>query len=100
MFLPLLETENRKLRGMLVQVYTDDDQVYLYEIMEVLRHRSSLDIAFEATEEQLMLQTSEGPREGVPGHTGLLTMLIARPISVGPADPTLAHPVPKPVACE
>jgi hypothetical protein len=95
MFLPLLETEGRKMLGMLVQVYTNDDQVYLYEIAQVLRKQTSLDIAFEATEEQLMLQTSEGPR-GTIGKT----MIIARPISVGPADPKLANPVAKPIACE
>ena len=95
MFLPLLETADRAMLGMLVQVYTSDDQVYLYEVTRVLRNQSSLDIAFEATEEQLMLQTSEGPR-GTIGKT----MLVARPLSVGPADPALAHPTARPVACE
>jgi hypothetical protein len=95
MFLPLLRTEGRKMIGMLVQVYTNDNQVYLYEITRVLRNQSSLDPAFAATEEQLMLQTSEGPR-GTIGKT----MVVARPISVGPADPKLANPKPRPVACE
>jgi len=95
MFLPLLETADAKMPGMLVQVYTNDDQVFLYEITEVLRNQTSLDIAFAASEEQLMLQTSEGPR-GTVGKT----MIVARPISVGPADPEAANPVPKPVVCE
>lgn len=95
MFLPLLETADAKMLGMLVQVYTNDDQVFLYEITTVLRNQSSLDIAFAAKEEQLMLQTSEGPR-GTVGKT----MVVARPISVGPADPEAANPVPEPIACE
>ena len=36
-----------------------------------------------------------GPR-GTVGKT----MIVARPISVGPADPEAANPVPKPVVCE
>ena len=64
MFLPLLETADAKMLGMLVQVYTSDNQVFLYEITRVLRHQTSLDVAFAATDEQLMLQTSEGPTEG------------------------------------
>ena len=100
MFLPLLRTADAKMPGMLVQVYTSDNQVFLYEITAVLRHQSSLDGAFGATEEQLMLQTSEGPRKGLPGYTGLLTMIVARPLSVGPADPVAANPTAEPVACQ
>jgi len=95
MFLPLLETADRAMLGMLVQVYTNDNQVYLYEVTRVLRGQTSLDIAFEATSEQLMLQTSEGPR-GTIGKT----MVVARPLSVGPADPDLANPTPRPISCE
>ena len=95
MFLPILETADRKMLGMLVQVYTDDNQVFLYEITRVLRNQSNLDFAFAATEEQLMLQTSEGPR-GTIGKT----IVVARPLSVGPADPAAAHPTAKPLACE
>jgi hypothetical protein len=95
MFLPLLRTADAKMLGMLVQVYTSDNLVFLYEITRVLRNQASLDIAFEATDEQLMLQTSEGPR-GTIGKT----MIIARPLSVGPADPKAAHPTAKPVACQ
>ena len=46
MFLPLLETADRKLPRMLVQVYTSDNLVFLYEITRVLRNQSSLDQAF------------------------------------------------------
>ena len=95
MFLPLLRTADAKMRGMLVEVFTNDDQVFLYEITRVLRNQTNLDIAFEATEEQLMLQTSEGPR-GTIGKT----MVIARPLSVGPADHAAANPIAKRVACQ
>jgi hypothetical protein len=95
MFLPLLETADRKMLGMLVQVYTNDNQVFLYEVTKVLRNQSSLDIAFGTTEEQLMLQTSEGPR-GTIGKT----IVVARPLSVGPATAAAANPKAKPSACE
>jgi hypothetical protein len=95
MFLPILEASNRAMLGMLVQVYTNDNQVFLYEVTRVLRNQTNLDLAFAATDEQLMLQTSEGPR-GTIGKT----MLIARPLSVGPADPKLANPTARPIACQ
>ena len=100
MFLPILETADTKMLGMLVQVFTSDDQVFLYEVTRVLRHQASLDVAFAARDEQLMLQTSEGPKKGLPGYTGLLTMLVARPLSAGPAEHEAANPAADPVACE
>jgi hypothetical protein len=100
MFLPLLRTADAKMVGMLVQVYTNDNQLFLYEITRVMRNQDSLDFAFRATAEQLVLQTSEGPRAGVPGHTGLVMMVVARPLSAGPADPKAANPVAKPLVCE
>ena len=95
MFLPLLRTADAKLPGMLVQAYTSDDLVFLYEIEEVRRNQTSLDAAFATTAEQLWLQTSEGPR-GTIGKT----QVIALPISVGPADPGAANPTAKPLVCE
>jgi hypothetical protein len=100
MFLPLLRTADAKMVGMLVQVYTSDNQLFLYEITRVMRNQDSLDFAFAATREQLVLQTSEGPRKGVPGYTGLVMMVVARPLSAGPADPTAANPVAEPLVCE
>ena len=100
MFLPLLRTADDSMLGMLVQVYTSDNQLFLYEMTRVLRHQDNLDIAFGTTGEQLILQTSEGPRAGVVGHTGLVTMIVARPLSNGPADPTAANPVAKPLVCQ
>jgi hypothetical protein len=100
MFLPLLRTADARMVGMLVQVYTSDSQLFLYEITRVLRHQDSLDAAFRATSEQLILQTSEGPRAGVAGHTGLVTMVVARPLSAGPADPKAANPIARPLVCQ
>lgn len=87
----------RKMLGMIVQVYTSDDRLYLYEITEYRLHavgNAALQDALGATSEQLWLQTSEGPK-GTPGKT----QLIAEPLSVGAADHADAHPKAKPVAC-
>lgn len=98
MFLPLL-TQSRinggkGMIGDLVQVYTSDDQLFLYEITKVLPHQLNLDAAIAATTEQLWLQTSEGPHGTKPK-----LQLVAMPLSSGPADPADAHPTPHPVVC-
>jgi hypothetical protein len=92
--LAIQKKQGRKMLAMIVQVYTSDNRLHLYEIREVRLHQTSLDDAIEATEEQLWLQTSEGPK-GTRGKT----QLIAFPISVGDADPKDAHPKARPVAC-
>lgn len=98
MFLPILDASKvnngAAMLGMLVQVYTSDDQLFLYEIVEVRRNQTSLGDALAADTEQVWLQTSEGPR-GTPGKT----QVIADFLLSGPADPSEAHPVPKPVVC-
>ena len=98
MFLPILKAwqvnDGQRMLGMLVNLYTSDDQLFLYEIVEVRRHQTDLNDAVHATTEQLWLQTSEGPK-GTPGKT----QLIAKLLSTSPADHALAHPVPKPVVC-
>ncbi len=98
MFLPILEAsrvdDGAAMIGMIVQVYSSDDRLYLYEAVEVRRGVTTLDAALAEQDEILYLQTSEGPR-GTPGKT----QVIARPLSVGPADPAEAHPTPKPVVC-
>jgi hypothetical protein len=87
-------TPNRMV-GMIVQVYTSDNRLYLYEITRVYPHQLNLDLPFSATREELWLQTSEGPH-GTPGKTQVLAL----PLSVGSADPTDAHPaVPKVLVC-
>lgn len=101
MFLPLLvqsRNDNGKaMVGMLVQVYTSDDKLFLYEITRVLRHQSEL---YSQPAEELVLQTSEGPRKGVPGYTGLVLVVVARPLSSGPATHAAAHPAAHPATCQ
>lgn len=80
--------------GMAVEVYTSDDQLFLYEIGQVKLHQLNLDVAAGATTEQLWLQTSEGPK-GTPGKTQLLANFVA----VVGADHKAAHPTPHPVTC-
>jgi hypothetical protein len=100
MFGPIYETATvrhkpEKLLGMIAQVYTSDNKLYLYEVQKVLLHQPDLDGPLGATSEQLWLQTSEGPK-GTPGKTQLKATLL----SVGAADPRDAHPKAKPVNCQ
>jgi sortase (surface protein transpeptidase) len=98
MFLPILDASRidngKKMIGMLVQVYTSDNMYFLYEITEVRRHQLTLADAISTRDQELWLQTSEGPR-GTLGKT----QLVATPLSNGPADPADAHPTAKPVVC-
>jgi hypothetical protein len=90
-----IEKKNaRKMLGMVVQLYTSDFKLYLYEIREYRLHVTNLDGPLSATEEELWLQTSEGPK-GTPGKTQLRAFLI----SVADADPTESTPRAKPVKC-
>jgi hypothetical protein len=98
MFLPILDASKvdngAAMLGMIVEVYTSDDQLFLYEVTEVRRHQLDLDAAVTATTEQLWLQTSEGPKGTRPK-----TQVVARFLSTGAADHDAAHPVANPVAC-
>ena len=99
MFLPLLEGSRVRggeaMIGMIVQVWTSDEQLFLYEIREVRPHQTTLDDALDADREQLWLQTSEGPRGTVPK-----LQVVAEHLSDGPApDPAEAHPTSQPVEC-
>jgi hypothetical protein len=101
MFLALLDeslkNRGRRMIGMLVQVYTSDDQLFLYEIVKVrpkVPKPVAYDDVFAATTEQLWLQTSEGPK-GTP----TVLQVIATPLASGPADHADAHPKAKPVVC-
>ena len=85
------------LYGMTVLVYTSDDQLFYYEITDVLRHQSEV---YNQPQEELVLQTSEGPKKGVPGYTGLVLIVVAQPLSSGPADHAVANPTPRPVTCQ
>jgi hypothetical protein len=98
MFLPILDASRvnngRRMLGMVVQVYTSDDLLFRYEIVEVRRHQTSLSDALAASQEELWLQTSEGPH-GTPGKT----QVIARLLTISAGDPGKAHPKPRPVVC-
>jgi hypothetical protein len=98
MFLPILNASlvanGKKMLGMIVEVWTDDNERYVYEITDVRRHQHTLESAFQATSETLWLQTSEGPK-GTLGKT----QVIAKPLAHDAADPADAHPKPHPVVC-
>lgn len=98
MFLPLLSAslvhDGAGMVGMVVEVWTSDDQRFLYEISQVKRHQTELTEAAAATSEELWLQTSEGPK----GTLGKL-QVVATPLSQEAADPADAHPVAKPLVC-
>lgn len=99
MFLPLLEEsqvdDGAAMIDMLVQVYTADARVYLYEIFEVKRHATDFSLAVpKPGEHRLILQTSEGPRGTVPKLQVAATLL-----DIEDADPAEARPSPEPRAC-
>jgi hypothetical protein len=98
MFLPILDASKiqngKSMLGMVVEVWTSDDQRFLYEVTEVRRHQITLEGAVNPDEEEVWLQTSEGPK-GTPGKT----QVIARLISQEAAAPADAHPVARPVDC-
>ena len=100
MFLPLLEASERRdgaaLIGALVEVYTGDDRMHLYQVSLVKRHAIDYSLALDASPdaEQLILQTSEGPRGTVPR-----LQVLALPVEVDPANDADAHPAPHPRAC-
>jgi hypothetical protein len=98
MFLPLLDASlvqnGRSLLGMVVEVWTSDNQRFLYDITEVRRHQTDLNDAANAKSEQLWLQTSEGPKGTIPK-----LQVVAEPLSQEAADPADAHPAAKPLVC-
>ncbi len=100
MFLPLLEASEQQdgaeLLGALVEVYTADNRLYVYEIFEVKRHAIdfSLALGVPSGEQRVVLQTSEGPRGTVPK-----LQVAARLISELPATREDSRPRPRPVAC-
>lgn len=95
--LAIVRENPKKMLGMVVQVYTSEFKLYLYEIREYRLHvtgAKALNDVLGATKEELWLQTSEGPA-GTPGKT----QLRAFPISVSDADPREATPRARPVDC-
>lgn len=100
MFLPLLDASLRRdgasLLGALVEVYTDDNRLFVYEIDLVKRHALDFSLALDVPdgEHRLVLQTSEGPLGTVPK-----LQVSARLISEIPADSGEAHPRARPRGC-
>jgi hypothetical protein len=99
MFAPLLHAskynDGASMIGSLVQVYTADNKLHLYEIFKVKRHATDLTITqIPAGTHQLVLQTSEGWH----GHIPKL-QIAARPLTVLPASYADAHPTPHPRVC-
>ncbi|HUP83103.1 MAG TPA: hypothetical protein VM284_02820 [Candidatus Limnocylindria bacterium] len=99
MFAPLLHAskynDGASMIGALVQVYTSDNLLHLYEIRLVKRHATDLSITrIPAGVHQLVLQTSEGWH----GHIPKL-QIAARPLTVLSASYADAHPTPHPRVC-
>lgn len=99
MFLPLLErskiNDGASLIGATVRVWTSNNLVSTYQITRVRRHVTSLDGVFGIGQEQLWIQTSEGPR----GTAGKL-IVIAKRIGYAASTYEAAHPVARPVVCK
>jgi hypothetical protein len=83
-----------KMLGMIIQVYTSWNRVYLYEVRSVRLHITSLDNAMSRGKEEIWLQTSEGPK-GTPGKT----QVIGRFLSVEDSTKKEARPKANPVKC-
>jgi hypothetical protein len=99
MFAPLLRAskydDGASMIGALVQVYTDDNKLHLYEIELVKRHATDLSITrVPPGVHQLVLQTSEGWH----GHIPKL-QVAARPLTVLSASYQDAHPPAQPRVC-
>lgn len=100
MFLPLLEAsmrdDGKELIGKVVRIYTSDDLLHLYRITRVKRHATDFSLVTDAPpdKEQLILQTSEGPRGTVPK-----LQVLAEPYDVRESTREEARPEAKPRAC-
>jgi hypothetical protein len=100
MFLPLLEASMRddgqEMLGKVVRVYTNDDRMHLYRITRVKRHATDFSLVTDVPpeKEQLILQTSEGPRGTVPK-----LQVLAEPFAVREVSSEEARPEARPRAC-
>jgi hypothetical protein len=99
MFLPLLThsqvSNGSKMQGMVVEVWTSDDQRFLYVITKVLRHvpaASAFDAPFADKTDQVWLQTSEG--KGAQPKLQVVADLLSQEA----ADHAEANPTPHPHA--
>ena len=100
MFLPLLEASEQgggaSLIGALVQVYTSDARIHVYQVTRVKRHALDFSVVDEAPPgtEQLVLQTSEGPAGTIPK-----LQVLAEPLDVMETTLDEATPRAKPRPC-
>jgi hypothetical protein len=89
---------SKSLRGMLVDVYTSDDQRYVYTITGIRPNVKAdshfLDGPLAVKTETLWLQTSTGPNGSYPK-----LQVVAQPLAVVPADHATAHPTAHPINC-
>jgi hypothetical protein len=83
---------------MLVDVYTSDDQRYVYKITAIRPNVKTdshfLDDPLAVKTETLWLQTSTGPDSSYPK-----LQVVAVPVAVAPADHKAAHPKARPITC-
>jgi hypothetical protein len=87
-------TNGEALVGVIVEVWTSDDWLFLYRIDEIHRHVRDMLAAEAADTEQLWIQTPEGP-DGVRSQV----QVVADLVSAQPADHADANPVPHPRVC-
>ena len=89
---------SKTLLGLSVDVYTSDDQRFVYTITGVRPNVKAdshfLDGPLAVKAETLWLQTSTGPNASYPK-----LQVVAKPLGVLPADHAAAHPKAKPVDC-
>lgn len=87
---------NSYLLGALVQVYTSDNLVYTYKVTEIHRRQSytSFKVADNLKGESLIMQASE-----TASKTGTKLVVVARPVKVGGASQSAAHPDANPRTC-
>lgn len=100
MFLRLLTVSQQNggaaMIGDLVQLYSADDLVYIYEVFVVKRHVRDFSLASSVPphEQWLVLQTSEGPNGTYPK-----LQVGARLLTVQPVEHAAAHPTAHPRVC-
>ena len=99
MFAPLLKAsevnDGASMIGALIEVYTSDNKLHLYELYRVKRHATDLSLADPPPGiHMLVLQTSEGVSGTIPK-----LQVAARPLSVVPTTTAEANPLPQPRVC-
>jgi len=98
MFLNILNASRdhngARMIGAVVELYTSDDKLFLFQIAEVRRHQDNLNDAFADDTGSLWIQTSEGPNNSYPK-----LQVVASFQSVQDANPNAAHPDAHPRQC-